>query len=299
MRLSARSKVVHLDFFVPGFSKCGTTTLCALLAEHPDIFIPEAKETNFFADAFDHGWEWYEKFFENARAGQTIGEGSTFYSSGEFAEMACTRILQYFPNARFIFIARNPVRRIESSYREFHHSGAIYGVNAPFSIGEALRSLPNMIEDTLYWTRLSTFRKHVPDSRLLTLLLENLERQPAVELARCFEFLGVTPSARIASTHRRLNPGDAKLYDSRLMRFMRVHPRRSRRWEQLPNRWTARLEKWLRLRRPFTGPIEWDAETLEWFLHRVGDEARQFLTYCGAPPDFWGDMGARRPASPG
>ena len=41
--------MIKIDFLVPGFSKCGTTTLCALLAQHPAIYIPELKEPWYFS----------------------------------------------------------------------------------------------------------------------------------------------------------------------------------------------------------------------------------------------------------
>lgn len=276
-----------LDFFVPGFSKCGTTTLCGLLAEHPAIFVPEEKEPNFFAHSFDLGWPWYAKFFEPARPGQLRGEGSTFYSAAEFAETASARIAQFYPEARLIFLARNPIKRLESSYREMHHSGADYGVSAPYSIGEAMKSLPGMVADTMYWQRLETFRKRVPDCRILVIFLEDFQKHPVAELARCFQFLGVDPTVRIENAERRLNPGEAKLYDSSLMRSIRSHRWSSRLWHTMPGRLRRPLEKWLGLRKPFVGPIAWDAETRAWLIERIGADMRQFLTYCGKPPDFW------------
>ena len=38
------SEIVRPNFFVIGGSKCGTTALCELLANHPDVFISTPKE---------------------------------------------------------------------------------------------------------------------------------------------------------------------------------------------------------------------------------------------------------------
>ncbi|MHC4178113.1 MAG: sulfotransferase, partial [Planctomycetota bacterium] len=70
---------MKLDFLVAGFGKCGTTSLCSALADHPDIFIPKRKETAFFAFNHKRGWCWYESHFEDAHALQILGEGSGFY----------------------------------------------------------------------------------------------------------------------------------------------------------------------------------------------------------------------------
>jgi len=277
----------NLSFFVPGFSKCGTTTLCQLLAEHPAIFLPEEKEPNFFAQSFSLGWSWYETFFQRARPDQLLGEGSTFYASMEFAEAAAARIAEHYPEARLIFLARHPLKRLESSYREMHHSGALYGVKAPPTIGEALRALPQMVADTRYWKILNIFRRRVPDDRILVLFLMDFQRQPAAELARCFAFLGVDPAVSVGNTQRRLNPGEAKLYDSPLMRWIRQHRWSDRLGRMIPEPLRCVLRRWLGLRRPFDRPIEWDAQSRAWLIEQIGDDARQFLAFCGKPADFW------------
>ncbi len=279
---------MKVDFFVPGFSKCGTTTLCTLLGEHPKIFIPEEKEPNYFAHAYDrHSWDWYENFFKPARPGQLLGDGSTFYSTDEQAENACSRILERYPEAKFIFIGRDPIKRIESSYREFHHSGRCYGVNAPYSIAGALQQFPNMVADSMYWKLLCVYRRRVPDERILALCMEDLRKDPASQLKRCFEFLGVDPSVRIERLDRKLNPAEAKLYDTRLLRFLRTHPRRRPIWPRLPQKWAVWIEGSLGLRKPFTGPAPWDPDTRAWFVELVRDEARRYLDYCGKPQDYW------------
>ena len=138
--------MMRVDFLVPGFSKCGTTSLCSHLAKHPEVFIPEAKEPCFFAYNFEKGWQWYETFFKDAGAARIFGEGSTFYTAAEFEARTCERLFRHFPDVRLIFVARDPIARIESSYREHHHSGHKYGIDVPPSLGQALRKFRNIIQ---------------------------------------------------------------------------------------------------------------------------------------------------------
>jgi hypothetical protein len=281
---------MKLDFIVPGFSKCGTTTLCSLLGDHPDIFITkgELKEPSFFTHHFAQGWSWYETYFRMAKREQVVGEGSTLYSTAEFAELACQRIAQYFPEIRLIFIARNPITRLESSYRELHHNGyEWYRIETPYSIGQAMEELPNMIEDTRYWQRISTFRRYFPDSRILVLFLEDFVQEPARELARCFEFLGVDPSVCMNDLERRLNPGSNKFYDSRILRFIRSHRWSNRWWTNLSAKSRDRLMRAWTLRKPFTGPVRWKRETRRWVVAELAEDARQFLTFYGKPAGYW------------
>ena len=277
---------MKVDFFVAGFSKCGTTTLYAMLGEHPDIFVPEAKEPNFFAQSYHYGWAWYAKFFAEARPGQRCGEGSTFYSSGEFAETACQRIVEHYPDARFIFIARNPIKRLESSYRELHHSGETYCVNAPFSIGEALRQFPSMIDDTLYWQRLSSYRKYVPDDRILPMLLEDFQRQPAVELA-LFRVPGRRSVGTIEHLDHRLNP---RRGETVRLPADAVHPHAANGEPDLEQAVAAAESPTDRSPRPaktVQGARAVGCRDASVADRALGDDARQFLAYCGKPADSW------------
>lgn len=52
-----------------GMLKCGTTSLMAMLAEHPDTWVTSPKEPNFLSYHFHkRGWSWYESLFEDAPA---------------------------------------------------------------------------------------------------------------------------------------------------------------------------------------------------------------------------------------
>lgn len=275
-----------LNFVVPGFSKCGTTSLCALLNDHPDIFIPGIKEPNFFAFNYNKGWDHYESLFEGAHKDQLLGDGSTFYSAAEFAELAATRIAANFPNIRLLFIARHPIRRIESSFREIHHSGSKFEVDAPFSIGQALKSLP-IIPDTLYWERINSFRSRIPDKHIHVLFLEDLHQNPAKTLAGCFRFLGVDSSISIKNQGRRLNAGSTKYYDTLTIRYFRKNRWFGRIWHRIPANRRDEFARLLRLRRRFSRRIEWDEETWHWLVAQIAPDARQFLEYCGKARDFW------------
>ena len=278
---------MKLDFFVPGFSKCGTTTLCSLLGEHPEIFIPEVKEPNFFAWKYDKGWDWYAKHFEEASEHQLWGDGSTSYLSESLAEQSCQRIVQNFPESRFIFIARNPVKRLESSFREFHHSGNAYGVQVSNDINEALRSLPNMIADSQYWSLIKIYREKVPDDRIHVLFLEDFQRDPEGELKKCFAFLGVNEEFRTPGLERQLNAGATKYCDTKTLRLIRRYYLANRCLSMLGNH----EDGWLRrvgLRKRFTLPIEWLPETRRWLHEALGDEISSFLNSYGKPEEFWG-----------
>ena len=70
------------NFLVIGAMKCGTTSLCSLLGQHPDIFMSNPKETYFFSndEVYQRGSSWYESIFLGSENKIAIGEGSTNYS---------------------------------------------------------------------------------------------------------------------------------------------------------------------------------------------------------------------------
>lgn len=276
----------EVNFFVPGFSKCGTTTFCSLLADHPEIFIPEIKEPNFFAHAWNKGWDWYAKQFRGSE-NKVVGEGSTFYTAKTSENFASDRALEHYPEAKIIFIARNPITRIESSYREHHHSGHHYGVHVPLDLERTLRDFENIIDDTSYWSRLNAWRKRFDDSRIHILFFEDLIKNQQHEMEKCFRFLGVAPDVELKSSDRKLNPGSKKCYDTELMRWIRTNRAASMAWKVTPKKMRLAMESNTILRKPFDKAIQWPDSALEYTLEKLEPEAAQFLEFAGKPSDYW------------
>jgi hypothetical protein len=280
---------MKIDFLVPGISKCGTTTLCYLLGEHPDIFIPEIKEPHHFnREDLEGHRPFYESLFASAKPNQLLGEGSQLYSTMEFEERVSKRTHEHNPEMKLIFSVRNPFKRIESSYREFHHSGPCYAVNAPFGINDAMTSLPVLLGDSLYWQRLQRYRRHFRDDQILVVFLEDLQKDPQTALKRCYEFLGVDSTFTNNSANTtQLNSGEEKLYDTRLLRLLRTNEFTGYKIARLSIPTQDKIFRRIGLRRPFTAPIEWDSSSRARVVNALKTDIGEFLTYCGRPKNFW------------
>jgi hypothetical protein len=279
--------MVKIDFLVPGFSKCGTTTLCALLAQHPQIYIPELKEPWYFSsNDFPRRQADYIQHFSPALPGQLLGEGSVSYSGHEKEDVSVERIGENNPDCRFIFIARHPLRRIESSYREMHHSGVKFGLNAPYSLADNLELFPQMIKDSLFFERISKYVDAFGSESILVLFLEDVTRQPQQELARCFRHLGVDADFQIVQALR-LNEGSSKLYDTRILRYFRSKPWSGFKLAKLSPEQQDKLLRPLGLRRAFKAPVKWDARSMAMVREKVLPDAQRFLAAYGKPADFW------------
>lgn len=275
------------DFMVIGFGKCGSTSLCAMLAAHPAICMSSPKETNFFVWEHARGWDWYRDRFRGLRPGQLRGDGSVFCSATGWEAAAAPRIVAANPGVKLVWIARHPVDRLESSYREAHHGGHRFGYHAPYSIGDYLRRAPVAIEDTRYWRRLDHYRRLLPDSQFHVILLEDLAADRDAELDRLLAFLEVEPRQLEGCGTERLNRGDEKLYDSRLMRLVRRTPGVRRLLRRARGDVVDRLGRRCGLRRPFAGPIHWRRDDLARALDQVRDDAVRLLRFAGRPADFW------------
>ncbi len=110
------------DFFIVGHHKCGTTALYEMLRCHPEIYMPEFKEPQFFTTELRYRFkaQWslddYLSLFSAARPDQLAGESSTFYL---WSQTAASRIADLQPAARIIAILREPASFLRSLHLQF------------------------------------------------------------------------------------------------------------------------------------------------------------------------------------
>ena len=104
------------NFICLGAAKSGTTTLCDILRQHPEIYIPSFKEPHFFdiPENYKNGIDWYKKnYYRNALA-KVIAD---FTPSYFFDKEAPKRIFESLGDkVKFVVILRNPVDRAYSHY---------------------------------------------------------------------------------------------------------------------------------------------------------------------------------------
>lgn len=180
-------------FLVCGIQKGGTTALHAYLQSHPDVFCPERKELNFFDQHWDAGLGWYTEFFQGApdpRLGGAIGEASPHYMR---SPAAMDRIAQTLPDAKLLFILRDPALRAYSNYT--YNLGR--GQQDPRQSFEAAIATDDgrerYLDKGFYLRDLEACAQRVGRHRMLVLHQEDLRADPAAVLARAFTFIGVDP----------------------------------------------------------------------------------------------------------
>lgn len=100
--------------FVLGAGKCGTTSLHAILRQHPDIHASPVKEPTFFCDSFQlirDPLEYFRQF--NSPAPVRLESSHAYLTNPGTAKTLRT----LFPDAKFILILRAPKNRAYSLWR--------------------------------------------------------------------------------------------------------------------------------------------------------------------------------------
>ncbi|MFI7587775.1 sulfotransferase family protein [Spongisporangium articulatum] len=213
------------DFFVMGAPKAGTTALHAALTQHPQLFLPNPKETKFYltgerrpprstqrgpGDAHSaQEWIWrrkqYEALFEAAPAGKLRGESTPFYL---YDLDSHRRIADDNPRAKLIVVIRDPIDRAYSNWMHLRSDG----LEPIADFAEALAAEDERVERGfapfwhysrlgMYGEQLDHLYKHFPREQVHVLRYRDLVNDAAVAVDAVCEFLGVE-TGRVGSVPR-------------------------------------------------------------------------------------------------
>jgi hypothetical protein len=269
------------NFLVIGAMKCATTSLCDILSQHPQIFVCSPKEPAFFSDdsVFARGWPWYESLFAVASDMIAVGEGSTGYTKIMIHPHTAERMAKHLPDAKLIYIARHPLKRIESHWLEL----IAIGLDLPPFV-EALKSWPNIVDTSLYWKQINAYRRFYPDERILVLFFEDFVAEPYGVLKRCYQFLGVDPGANRADPATASNVSANRRLDGRVIPILRRIPGARVAKNLAPGLVLRVIEK---LRHPLPNRPEWPPEIRRELVMQLADDTQEFLRFYGKAADFW------------
>jgi hypothetical protein len=179
------------SFIVIGAMKGGTSSLHHYLRQHPEICMASTKETDFFIEArnYDRGLEWYRSLF--ADHGKVCGEASPNYSKRHRHRGVPARLHRLIPDARLIYILRDPIDRIVSHYSHNRALGRERRTLAEAVSAKSYRN--NYVRTSMYQFQLSAFLRCFPLEKVLIVTTEDLKEEQAETLKRIFRFIGVDP----------------------------------------------------------------------------------------------------------
>jgi hypothetical protein len=189
------------NFLIVGAQKCGTTSLHEYLLSHPQIYLPEGKETKFFVDdaKYEKGISWYEKeHFGAVNNEKAIGEIDPDYMYFEQApeRMAVNLDLQ---STKLIFVLRNPIDRAFSHYLMTVRRGvekltfeeAIHVESERISKDYFSNMHFSYISRGFYLPQIQKFLEHTDKPNMLVVLSEDLRKNTMDVLTTCYRFLNV------------------------------------------------------------------------------------------------------------
>lgn len=186
------------DFLFIGAAKCGSTWFFDVLREHPQIFVPRAKDIYYFDQHYDRPREWYERFFREAEPGhRRVGEISHDYL---FSREAADRILADLGRIRLLACLRDPIDRAVSAYSFMCRNGT-----AAETFRATIEAQPRLIERGRYTEHVRYYRDRFGDA-LKIVLFDDLRQDPGAVALDCYRFLGVDEDFAGESTDRRSLP---------------------------------------------------------------------------------------------
>jgi hypothetical protein len=194
------------NLFVIGAAKCGTTSLHEYLDRHPEISMSREKEPDFFVPEKSRGSrEWYESQFDPSAP--VRGESSVSYTRYPDVADVPGRIHALIPDARFVYLVRDPIDRIVSHYlfRLLDHPEIGSLENAL----DTPRHGTGFLTISRYWLQLEQYLAHFDDEQILVVDADELGSNRTETLTAIFRFLGVDPEFRSETfevRHNRTRP---------------------------------------------------------------------------------------------
>ena len=169
-----------------GVQKAATTWLHNALSWHPEVFVSEVKEVDFFTNFYNRGYEWYESHFADGLDHSVRGEASPSY----FHDLQVPqRVHAYRSDMRLIVILRDPIKRAFSNHL---HEIRKKHLQSTEVFEEAVSNNPMYLEQSLYAEALERWMAVFGRESLLVLLAEEVSQDPVGLLNLVTDHLGVS-----------------------------------------------------------------------------------------------------------
>jgi len=174
---------------VIGAQKCGTSGLHYYLGLHPEISVSDPKELNFFIAerAWPRGVEWYRSQFDPAAAVRV--ETSPNYTAYPQHRGVPERMAEVVPDARLIYLVRDPIERIAAHWVHNFSKGRHRGEIGP----TIMKPKTSYIDRSLYAMQLERFLAVYPRDQVLILEQDDLRSRRAETLREGYAFAGADP----------------------------------------------------------------------------------------------------------
>jgi Sulfotransferase domain len=201
------------DFVIVGAPKCGTTSLCRLLRQHPGICMSYLKEPHFFADDVPGQREVvrihdYRALFRPRTREQIWGEASTGYL---FSSNAIPAMVRRRRDVRIIAVVRSQLDLVQSFHNQLVRTldEDQTDIEQAWRLQELRRRgecVPRFCREPRFLdykavcslgAQIHRLVSLVPPERRLILVLDDLALNPDAWVSRIFDFLGLSADKNV------------------------------------------------------------------------------------------------------
>lgn len=192
---------------IGGTTKSGTTSLFQYLGAHPQVCAASMKETRFFLDLdyplssryrYDAGLPRYAEYFGHSQPHQYPLEATPDYL---YAHGTAARLHTLLPNARLIFILREPIARFISWYRFSKQIGQLpatatldeYLAMQTHDHHTATEQFRMALVQGQYAHYLKNYYNHFPHHQIHLCFFEDLTNTPHQVLRTLCQYLQLDP----------------------------------------------------------------------------------------------------------
>jgi hypothetical protein len=191
------------NVIVIGAMKAGTTSMHNYLDVHPDVAVSTEKEMRFFSDPGALGW--VGRYQDHFPTGTRIRvESSPHYTKFPVVPGVVDRMADLVPDAKLIYLVRDPVDRIVADYVEqlqWHHAHRTLDEEAV----DAADPANAVMASSRYATQLEEILRRFRPEQVLVVDLADLGADVVGTMARVFRFLDLPVPDASAEDYGRYN----------------------------------------------------------------------------------------------
>lgn len=305
------------NLIIAGERRAGTTSLHQCLKTHPELYLIDKTDMNYFVDeellgreeiiqnpnfnhwSTTHSRESYQRLFSEAQDRSIVGHkgADLFYWRPSHA-----RIKEFVPNVRLIVLMRDPIERAWSHYWNEVGKGrerlsfpeAIAAESERSAQSKFKRYHLSYIQRGMYADSLRTLQQTFAKEQILVVITERLWTSLDRTLPKIYHFLGVSQNHGIPPRPERQNSNWTMLARS-WAKHPQIEPMvklYERAFESLLVRSTTDAERRRKWRQRFQLPFRKRAKTLE-----MDDETRDYLrrTFAAQQEDLEELLGEKIP----
>lgn len=197
------------NFIGIGGQKCASTWVSEVLRYHPNVYMSNPKEIQFFSTRWNNGLDWYLEHFQNAdrKKKLAIGEFSVNYMTPISAE----RIYSVLGTVKILVVLRNPVSRFLSHYKHYIREGKLlknkYFVLNLDTLCSALDEYPELLQNGYYSISLKHYMNIFGNENIHIILNEDIQKNPQQVVKGIYTFLGVDPMFQSPIINKKVSLG--------------------------------------------------------------------------------------------